>query len=175
MSKRCDLTGVGPVSGHLVSHSNRKTKRRFVPNLQNISFLSNILGQSISLKVTPAALRTVDHNGGLDSFLLNTSNLKLTETAKKIKRKLKKALEAKTAEKAEKPAKAAPKKKAKAKRPAKKTVAEKAAKKVTIKKVVKAKKPASAKAAAKKAPAKKAAKKAPAKKAAATKAKAKKK
>lgn len=140
MSKRCDLTGIGAQTGHKVSHSNHKTKRRFVPNLQNISFLSTILNKKVSLCVTPATLRTVDHNGGLDNYLLTTSNLKLTDIAKKIKRKIKKALLVKEATTpAEKPAKkVASKKPVKAKRPAKKAPAEKAAAKVA-KKVIKKK------------------------------------
>ena len=134
MSKRCDLTGTGAQTGHKVSHSNHKAKRRFLPNLQNISFLSNILGQKVSLRVTPATVRTVDHNGGLDNFLLNTSNLKLTEIAKKLKRRIKKSAAHATAE-AEKPAKkATTKKPAAKKRPTKKTSAEKAAKKSPVKK-----------------------------------------
>ena len=147
MSKRCDLTGVGAQTGHKVSHSNRKAKRRFVPNLQNISFLSDILRCSISLKVTPATLRTVDHNGGIDNYLLSTSNLKLTEIAKKIKRKLKKAFAANVeAGITEKPAKIVAKKKpAKAKRPKKKTPSEKAAKKIAPAKKPAAKKKAVAK------------------------------
>jgi len=158
MSKRCDLTGVGAQTGHKVSHSNHKTKRRFVPNLQNISFLSGILNRKVSLRVTPATLRTVDHNGGLDNYLLTTSNLKLTDVAKKIKRKLKKLLAVKEAENpvAEKPAKkAAAKRPAKAKRTAKKTQAEKKAAKLVTKKTATSK-PAKAKVAVeKKAPARK--------------------
>lgn len=152
MAKRCDLTGVGAQTGHKVSHSNHKTKRRFVPNLQNISFLSDALKRSVSLKVTPATLRTVDHNGGLDSYLLGTSNLKLTDIAKKIKRKIKKALAANgTVENAEPVAKIASKKPARTKRPAKKTPAEKAAKKLATKTVsTKKKAPAKKATAAKK-------------------------
>lgn len=92
MAKRCDLTGIGAQTGHKVSHSNHKTNRRFAPNLQNVSFLSAILKRSISLRVTSATLRTVDHNGGIDSYLLGTSNLKLTTTAIRLKKKIKKTL-----------------------------------------------------------------------------------
>jgi|GEM_PF-71594 len=158
MSRRCDLTGVGAQTGHKVSHSNHKTKRRFVPNLQNVSFLSNVLNKKVSLRVTPATLRTVDHNGGLDNYLLTTSNLKLTDIAKKIKRKLKKMLAAKEAENpaAEKPAKkVAAKRPVKAKRPAKKAKVEKVAVKKVAKKTATSK-PAKTKVAVeKKAPAKK--------------------
>ncbi len=89
MSKRCDLTGVGPQSGNKVSHSNRKTRRRFEPNLHTVSLHSEVLGQSVSLRVTAATLRSVDHNGGFDNFLTTTSSLKLTEEAQKLKKKIK--------------------------------------------------------------------------------------
>ncbi len=94
MSKRCELTGTGIQTGNNVSHSHRKTRRRFMPNIQNVSLLSEALGKTVSLKITAASLRTVEHNGGLDSFLLTTSNRKLTDEAIKIKRQIKKALEA---------------------------------------------------------------------------------
>jgi large subunit ribosomal protein L28 len=99
MSKRCDLTGVGPQSGNRVSHSNRKTRRRFEPNLHVVSLHSESLGQSVSLRITAATLRSVDHNGGLDSFLTSTSSTKLTEDAQKLKKKVKLA-KAASAEKA---------------------------------------------------------------------------
>lgn len=91
MSKRCDLTGTGPQSGNKVSHSNRKTRRRFEPNLHTVSLHSEALGQSVSLRVTAATLRSVDHNGGLDGFLTGTANTKLTEEAQKLKKKIKAA------------------------------------------------------------------------------------
>ena len=136
MSKRCYLTGVGAQTGHKVSHSNRKAKRRFVPNLQNVSFFSRILNSKISLRVTPATLRTVDHNGGIDSYLLETSNLKLTDLAQKIKRKLKKLLHLKKDETSEiiaKPQKKISNKPPKFKRPIKKV----GTKKVNLKKLAK--------------------------------------
>jgi len=92
MAKKCDLTGVGPMSGNNVSHSNHKTRRRFVPNLQPVSFASEALNKSFSLRVTAATIRTVDHNGGLDSYLTKTSDRKLTVEAIKIKRQIKKAI-----------------------------------------------------------------------------------
>ena len=70
MSRRCELTGKGPMVGHKVSHSNRKTKRRFLPNLRNVTLISEALGRSVKLRVSANALRTVDHRGGLDAFLL---------------------------------------------------------------------------------------------------------
>jgi large subunit ribosomal protein L28 len=91
MSKKCELTGTGPQYGNNVSHSNCKTRRRFVPNIQAISLLSETLKRHFKLRITAATLRTVDHNGGLDSFLLSTSNSKLTDEARSLKRQIKKA------------------------------------------------------------------------------------
>lgn len=123
MAKRCELTGVGVQTGHKVSHSNRKTRRRFLPNLQSVSLLSSILGRAVNMRITVSALRSVDHNGGIDGYLLSHSNSNLPEKAKKLKKKIEKALEAKEAVTAEKPKKAekkavkktAPARKAKAK------------------------------------------------------------
>ncbi len=70
MSRRCELTGKGVLTGHLVSHSNRKTKRRFLPNLCNVTLLSDTLGRSVRLRVSANALRSVEHRGGLDAFLI---------------------------------------------------------------------------------------------------------
>ena len=89
MSRRCELTGVGPMVGHNVSHSNIKTKRRFMPNLAAVSLQSEALGQAFSLRITNAALRTVDARGGLDAVLLKASDEKLSTRAQKIKRQLK--------------------------------------------------------------------------------------
>ena len=89
MSRRCELTGVGPMVGHNVSHSNVKTKRRFLPALAPVSLQSEALGQNFSLRITNAALRTVDFKGGLDAFLLNARDEKLSVRARKIKRQLK--------------------------------------------------------------------------------------
>lgn len=97
MARRCALTGVGVQSGNNVSHANNRTRRRFLPNVQNVTLISDALGSSISLKLTPASLRTVEHNGGLDNYLLTTSNLKLTEEAQRLKRRVKRALEKKKA------------------------------------------------------------------------------
>ena len=85
MSKRCELTGVSPLKGHNVSHSNNKTKRRFLPNLKKVTFKSDILKKNIKLNVTSAALRTVDFKGGLDKFLLSAKNAKLSKKVKKLK------------------------------------------------------------------------------------------
>ena len=85
MSKRCELTGVSPLKGHNVSHSNNKTKRRFFPNLKKITFKSDILKRNVRLNVTNSALRTVDFKGGLDKYLLSAKNSKLSNKVKKIK------------------------------------------------------------------------------------------
>jgi len=92
MSRRCELTGIGPMVGNRVSHSNIKTKRRYLPNLQDVTLASDALGQSFSLRITGAALRTVDHNGGLDGFLLKAKEEGLSANAAKIRRDLKKKL-----------------------------------------------------------------------------------
>jgi large subunit ribosomal protein L28 len=97
MAKKCELTGVGPMSGNNVSHSNRKTRRRFLPNIQAISFTSEALGRSVSMRLTAATIRTVDHNGGLDAYLTSTADSKLTEEGRKLKRAIKKALAEKQA------------------------------------------------------------------------------
>ena len=88
MARRCDLTDIGPMSGHNVSHSNAKTKRRFEPNLCNVTMVSQILGKKYKLRITAATLRTVDFKGGFDEFLLNTKNKKLSEKGKKIRREI---------------------------------------------------------------------------------------
>ena len=85
MSKRCELTGVSPLKGHNVSHSNNKTKRRFLPNLRKTTFKSDILKKNIRLNVTNSALRTVDFKGGLDKFLKTAKNSKLSKRVKKLK------------------------------------------------------------------------------------------
>tara|TARA_B100000282_G_C31387714_1_gene334174 strand:- start:19 stop:297 length:279 start_codon:yes stop_codon:yes gene_type:complete len=85
MSKKCELTGASPLKGHNVSHSNNKTKRRFLPNLKKVTFKSDILKKNIKLNVSNAALRTVDFKGGLDRFLKSAKNNKLSNKAKKIK------------------------------------------------------------------------------------------
>jgi large subunit ribosomal protein L28 len=95
MARRCDITGTGAQTGNKVSHSNHKTKTKFLPNLRNVTFTSEALGHGVSLRVTAATIRTVDINGGLDEYLLSTSSTKLTEEAQKLKRKIKKAAAAK--------------------------------------------------------------------------------
>jgi len=89
MSRRCELTGVGPMIGHNVSHSNVKTKRRFLPALRVIRLQSDALGQHFSLKISNAALRTLDFRGGLDAYLVKASDEVLSPRAQKIKRQVK--------------------------------------------------------------------------------------
>ena len=86
MSMKCELTGKKYQSGNNVSHARNRTKRRFLPNLQNISFLSEKLGKKIQLRVATSTIRTVEKKGGLDEFLINTSNTKLPSEALKIKK-----------------------------------------------------------------------------------------
>jgi large subunit ribosomal protein L28 len=90
MSRRCDLTGKTAQVGHKVSHSNIKTKRRFLPNLLNVTFISDALGRSVKLRVSAHALRTVDHRGGLDAFLLKAHDDELSVRARELKRQIRK-------------------------------------------------------------------------------------
>lgn len=94
MSRRCELTGIGPMVGNNVSHSNVKTKRRFLPSLREISLASDALGQSFRLKISNAALRTLDYKGGLDPFLVKAKDEKLSVRAQRIKRQVKAKLAA---------------------------------------------------------------------------------
>ena len=91
MSRICELTGKGRQIGHNVSHANNKTKRVFLPNLQNVTLLSEKLDRSFKFRVSTHGLRSVEHNGGLDNWLLKTADDKLSPQARKIKRELKKA------------------------------------------------------------------------------------
>jgi len=88
MARRCELTGKGVRSGHLVSHANNRKKRVFRPNLQSVSLASDALGQSISLRISMNALRTVDRSGGLDAFLLKASDERLSIRALRLKRQI---------------------------------------------------------------------------------------
>ncbi len=91
MSRRCTITGKGVLAGNNVSHAHNKSRRRFLPNIQRTSLLSDILGRSIRLRLSTAALRTIEKNGGLDAFLLGTPDSKLPVEARQLKRKIKKA------------------------------------------------------------------------------------
>jgi len=91
MSRRCQMTGKGVLSGNNVSHANNKTRRRYLPNLQETSLLSDILGQQVRVRVSTRALRTIEHNGGLDAFLMGTPNRDLPEEAQSLKRRISRA------------------------------------------------------------------------------------
>ena len=90
MSRRCELTAKGPQVGHKVSHSNIKTKRRFLPNLCNVTFISDVLGRNVRLRVSTNAIKSVDHNGGLDAFLLKAKADVLSPRALDLKRAIEK-------------------------------------------------------------------------------------
>jgi large subunit ribosomal protein L28 len=91
MSRRCQMTGKGVLAGNNVSHANNKTRRRYLPNLQETSLLSDTLGQQVRVRVSTRALRTIEHNGGLDAFLLTTPNRDLPDEAQALKRRIAKA------------------------------------------------------------------------------------
>ena len=91
MSRRCELTGKGPMVGNNVSHANNKTKRRFLPNLNDVTLMSDALGRSFKLRISAAALRTVDHRGGLDAFLAKAKDADLSPNALQIKKDIAKA------------------------------------------------------------------------------------
>ena len=88
MSRRCELTGKGPMVGNNVSHANNKTKRRFLPNLQDVTLESESLGRSFRLKISNHALRSVDHRGGLDAFLAKAKDDELSSDALAIKKEI---------------------------------------------------------------------------------------
>ena len=91
MARRCGITGKGVQTGNNVSHANNRSRRRFLPNLQQASILSDALGTSVRLRLSTRAIRTIEHNGGLDAYLLSTSDAKLPNDARRIKRRIKKA------------------------------------------------------------------------------------
>ena len=94
MARRCDLTGTGVMTGNNVSHANNRTRRRFLPNLCDVTLTSDKLGRGFKLRIAAKALRSVDHVGGLDAFLLKARDEQLSDRALKIKRELKKANQA---------------------------------------------------------------------------------
>ena len=91
MSRKCELTGNGPMVGHTVSHANNTTTRRFLPNLQDVTLESETLGRSFRLKISNHALRSVDHRGGLDAFLKKAKDEELSSDALAIKKEVAKA------------------------------------------------------------------------------------
>jgi large subunit ribosomal protein L28 len=96
MSRRCEISGKGVLTGNNVSHANNKSRRRFLPNLQEQSLLSDVLG-TVRMRLTTHALRTIEHNGGLDAFLLSTPNRNLPEEAQLLKRRVARAAAKKAA------------------------------------------------------------------------------
>ena len=97
MARRCGITGKGVLTGNNVSHANNKTRRRFLPNLQETSFWSDVLGTQVKIRLSTTGIRTVEHNGGLDAFLLGTPDRRLPTEALTIKRRLERAQEKKAA------------------------------------------------------------------------------
>ncbi len=88
MSRKCELTGKAVQVGNLVSHSNRKTKTRFLPNLCNVTLISDALGRSVRLRVAAASIRSVEHRGGLDAFLMKAKDDELSQNARELKREI---------------------------------------------------------------------------------------
>jgi large subunit ribosomal protein L28 len=97
MARRCSITGKGVQVGNNVSHANNKTKRRFMPNLQTTSLLSDALGFAVRLRLSVNAIRTIEHNGGIDAFLTATPDRKLTAGAVRLKRRVEAAAARKAA------------------------------------------------------------------------------
>lgn len=91
MARRCGLTGKGVLTGNNVSHAHNKTRRRFLPNLQATSVLSESLGTMVRLRVSMQALRTIEHKGGLDAFLLDTRSISLSPELRRLKKRIQKA------------------------------------------------------------------------------------
>jgi large subunit ribosomal protein L28 len=100
MARRCELTAKGPQVGHKVSHSNIKTKRRFLPNLCNVTFISDTLGRNVRLRVSTNAIKSVDHRGGFDAFLIKAKGTELSPRALELKRAIEKKKAAGAEEKA---------------------------------------------------------------------------
>ena len=91
MTRRCELTGTLPLSGQLRSHAENKTRRKFRPNLCNVTLMSDVLGRKFRLRITARALKSVEHRGGLDAFLLKANNDELSPACLKLKREIQKA------------------------------------------------------------------------------------
>jgi large subunit ribosomal protein L28 len=100
MSRRCQITGKGVLTGNNVSHANNRTRRRFLPNLQDTSLLSDILGVAVRMRLTTRAIRTIEHRGGIDAYLLETPDGRLSIDAKALKRRLLRAQAKRTASQA---------------------------------------------------------------------------
>ncbi|WP_282604243.1 50S ribosomal protein L28 [Pelagibius sp. Alg239-R121] len=93
MARRCDFSGKGVQAGNNVSHANNRTRRRFLPNLQQTSMLSDALGQTVQFRLCTNTIRTIEKRGGLDAYLLSTPNAKLGQRARQLKRRVKKVIE----------------------------------------------------------------------------------
>jgi large subunit ribosomal protein L28 len=91
MARRCGVTGKGVLTGNNVSHANNKTRRRFLPNLQVTSMMSEVLGTTVRMRLTTRGIRTIEHNGGIDAWLLGTPDRKLSDEARVLKRRLERA------------------------------------------------------------------------------------
>ncbi len=91
MARRCSVTGKGVLTGNNVSHAKNRNRRRFLPNVQQSTMLSDALGRAVTLKVATSTIRTVEKNGGIDAYLLGTSDSKLTDKARRLKRQIRKA------------------------------------------------------------------------------------
>lgn len=94
MARRCELTGKGVMVGNNVSHALNRTKRRFLPNLLNVSLISDALNRTVKLRITAHALRSVEHRGGLDAFLVKASDAELSDNALALKKEVRAALAA---------------------------------------------------------------------------------
>ena len=97
MARRCELTGKGVLTGNNVSHAKNRSRRRYLPNLQQVSLMSDALGQTVRLRITRHAQRTVDHRGGLDNFLAKATDTQLSLRVRRLKREIEKARAAQTA------------------------------------------------------------------------------
>jgi large subunit ribosomal protein L28 len=97
MSRRCEVTGKGVLTGNNVSHANNKTRRRFLPNLQESSLLSDVLGLQVRLRLSTRAIRTIEHNGGIDAYLLGRPNSRLAPEVLPLKRRIERAQAKRTA------------------------------------------------------------------------------
>ncbi|UUX51662.1 50S ribosomal protein L28 [Nisaea acidiphila] len=97
MARRCEITGKGVQTGNNVSHANNRSRRRFLPNLQQTSLMSDALGKMVRLRLTTHAIRSIEHNGGLDAYLLKAKNAQLGLEARALKRRIEKAISAKAA------------------------------------------------------------------------------
>ncbi len=98
MARRCAITGKGVLTGNNVSHANNRTRRRFLPNLQEASLLSDALGHPVRMRVSMNGLKTIEHNGGIDAYLLSIANTKLSAEARRVKKSIQRALASKPVE-----------------------------------------------------------------------------